>query len=83
MKLSQNIEPEYGPAVTSKSDIKELMRMYPNLKTTEWCQNCDSEVEIIAYGLSKCPVCGAILRPCSMCSTDQFERCGSCPYERR
>jgi len=83
MKISQNAKPEYGPAVTSKSDIRELMRRYSDLRTTEWCQNCDSEVEIKAYGLSKCPECGEILKPCSMCSTEQYNRCASCPYERR
>jgi len=83
MKISPNMEPEYGPEVTSESDIRELMRRYPNLKTTEWCQNCDSEVEIRAYGLSNCPECGATLIPCSMCSTKQYDRCNRCPYERR
>ncbi len=83
MKISMNTEPGRGPAVTSGSDIDGLMRRYPNLKTTEWCQNCDNEVEIKAYGLSKCPECGVVMKPCSMCSSEQYSRCDICPYGRR
>jgi len=83
MRILHNAKQEYGPAVTSESDIGELMRRYPNVRTIEWCPDCENEVEIRAYGISKCPECGAILRPCSMCSADQYDRCNRCPYERR
>ncbi len=81
MKISRNDRPGLSPAVTSKSDIAALKRRYPNLMTDEVCPFCDSEVEIKAYGLSKCPECKHVIKPCSMCSYEQqYNGCGNCPY---
>ena len=83
IRISRNAKPEYGPAVTSDGDIGELMRRSTDARTTELCQNCDSEVDIRAYSLSKCPKCGVTIMPCSMCSTDQYNTSARSSYGSR
>mgnify|MGYP000975228708 CR=1 FL=1 len=68
------------PAVSSRSDIGALSARYPDAMTDEMCPCCDSEVRIRAYGRSECPECGNTIIPCSMCSSEQYMHCDSCPY---
>lgn len=49
---------------------------------TEFCPNCDTEVDIPSFGVSFCPNCGKPLYPCSMCDTD-YHNCSKCPYENK
>jgi len=76
MKKSQ-----YGPNVTRKSNIPNLIAKHPHMMTIEWCPNCDQEVEIPAYGISKCPECGNSILPCSMCEPNHMD-CTNCPYKK-
>lgn len=50
--------------------------------TLEYCPNCDNEVVIHAYGVTRCPVCGDPLAPCSVCIEEQGGcKAGvPCPY---
>jgi len=41
------------------------------LLATEWCSNCDTEVEIPDNRISACPECGESIRPCSECNPDK------------
>ncbi|MFA6804310.1 MAG: hypothetical protein WCR24_07480 [Candidatus Methanomethylophilaceae archaeon] len=82
-EMSRNARPiEYGPPVNAGSDIQLLRTRHPDLMTVELCPECDSEVEIHAYGRSKCPNCGSTIKPCSMCSSEQYGHCNSCPYSK-
>lgn len=42
-------------------------------KTHEWCPHCESEVRIDADKPSKCPNCGEMILPCSIC--DEIKSC--------
>ena len=53
-----------------KLDIKDFI-------TTELCPHCNSEVEIMAKGISECPVCHKPILPCSMCDDCDYNHC---PY---
>ncbi len=80
-EISRNLRSlNLGPAVRSGSDIALLREKYPGLKTFEMCPECGSEVEIDAYGASRCPICGNRIVPCSMCSEEQCNHCNECPY---
>ena len=48
-------------------------------KTTEWCPNCECEVEIDAVPFieQRCPKCGAPIKACSACDNDICD-CNAC-----
>lgn len=50
--------------------------------TMEYCPYCDTEVVIHAHGVTRCPLCGMPLAPCSVCH-DERGGCKNgipCPY---
>lgn len=50
-----------------------------NTKITEWCQYCDTEVELDnVFKVHVCPNCGARILPCSVCDWDVV-KCNKCP----
>lgn len=54
-----------------------------NTKITEWCQHCDTEVELDnVFKVHVCPNCGARILPCSMCDWD-VEKCNKCPLSKQ
>ena len=49
-------------------------------KTTEWCPECENEVELDAeMKVQTCPSCGLAILPCSICDT---RPCSKCPLEK-
>ena len=52
----------------------------PTGLTTEWCFNCDSDVELKnEFVMQECPSCKEQLKPCSICET---RVCSFCPFDR-
>lgn len=66
-----------GFAVETQADIRRGMKEFPLLLTEEYCDNCENEVHVRAYGISRCPDCGERIIPCSMCAKCQ----DPCVYE--
>ena len=49
---------------------------------TEWCSSCENEVELKeGFVKQKCPSCGELLLPCSMCNQDEIN-CSNCLAEK-
>ena len=48
---------------------------------TEWCPNCDTEVEL-SYSTQQCPNCGVVITCCSMCNIGDipYPDCSGCQY---
>lgn len=66
------------------ASVRTMMPRYSAdtlLTTTEWCSECDTEVEIKAnfQTAQVCPNCGKPIRPCSMCFMDS-DSCQYCPF---
>lgn len=63
--------------VTKDTDVDLLNAQDPDHTCHESCPHCDNEVVIPAYRVSRCPICGEYILPCSMCS-----QCTApdCPY---
>lgn len=54
-----------------KDEIVEEIELYD--KCYEWCQHCDTEVELdTRFEIQVCPNCGELLAPCNLCG-------GYCP----
>jgi predicted RNA-binding Zn-ribbon protein involved in translation (DUF1610 family) len=50
--------------------------------TQELCPHCGEEVDLPAYmGIYKCPNCGALILPCSLCDWDEVN-CEECLFEK-
>lgn len=52
-------------------------------KTTwELCPHCENEVELKSeWGIQKCPVCGELITPCSLCFP-YCDDCSNCELEK-
>jgi predicted RNA-binding Zn-ribbon protein involved in translation (DUF1610 family) len=49
---------------------------------TEWCQHCETEVEISTEMIiQRCPNCGKYIIPCSMCDCD-YADCSKCELSK-
>ena len=47
----------------------------------EYCPHCEDEVEIKrVFKAQKCPNCGKVILPCSMCDHDKV-KCSECPLK--
>lgn len=58
---------------------KEILDMF----TIEFCPWCNADQIIFAHGTTKCPDCGHVLIPCSVC-IDMYGDClghEECPYK--
>lgn len=54
--------------------------MQLKLTIDELCPHCGQTVELEEkFEIQKCPVCGALIQPCSLCSD---MRCDKCPLEK-
>ncbi len=53
--------------------------MNTNNKVWELCPHCEEEVELDAVKckLQRCPNCGRMIKPCSMCDMDKCD-CSRC-----
>lgn len=69
-----------GFAVRTPHDVIRGLKKYPHVKVWELCPNCENEVQIWAYGLSRCPSCGKEIVPCAMC--DRMIDCNNCVYDQ-
>lgn len=48
----------------------------------EWCPKCENEVRISTEGVSKCPICGRSIKPCSMCDMNEVN-CSKCKITKK
>lgn len=48
----------------------------------EWCPKCENDVRISTEGVSKCPICGRKIKPCSMCNMDKVN-CSKCKITKK
>lgn len=50
---------------------------------TELCPHCEYEVKLnaVKHILQKCPLCGEMIRACSMCEYDSAIHCIDCAKE--
>ena len=76
-----------GPDCLGEHDNPYVLAMqFPFDTIVEWCAECEAEVLIPAFGVSRCPECGARILPCSMCGEVGDDglvsmRCwDDCPY---
>lgn len=65
--------------------VKTMLPKYEKdtaITTTEWCHECEEEVEIKANfrSIQFCPNCGKPIKPCSMCFMD-CDSCKYCPFD--
>lgn len=56
--------------------LKELQQIEYNTQL-EFCPCCDSDIPVNKFKKFKCPECGEILLPCSLCD---IEGCYNCPF---
>lgn len=54
---------------------------YKRETITEYCPDCDTEVELkTVFSVQVCPNCGELILPCALCDHDKCD-CANCPLE--